>query len=197
MRKDMFIVITALPINFYIGSEFFDFNGWLSPCDKGFIDCISKLDNPRKIAEYMKNFICDDRFAESNVPYIIWKTKKANCAGFSNFGAFVSNFHGYKSSQLVVFYEGASEKFRISIYEEGPGMSFIAEQNYFDNHGKMFNSFEEITKCISVLYPESDYAKIKSYVISGHENGVIDRLWLNYDPEKYSNKKDKIKKGDD
>lgn len=187
----MFIVISSLPINFFTDSKFFDFNGWLSPCDKEFIDCISKLDIPRKIGEYMKNFICDDRFSESNDPYIIWKTKKANCRGFSNFGAFVANYHGYKTYQMVILYERSSESFGISVYEEGGGMSFIAEQNYFDNHGKMFNGFQEITKCFSVLYPETDYAKIKGYIISGHENGVIDRLWLNYDPKKYLNKTDK------
>jgi len=73
--------------------------------DKEFMDCIYRLNTPKKIGAYMlENFVNRSKKGGPTVrnPYGFWKIKKGNCVDFSEFGAFVATYHGYKVYQLGI-----------------------------------------------------------------------------------------------
>jgi len=133
-------------------------DGSLSLVDKEFITCISGLDTPKKIGAYMlENFVKisygKEGGSKANNLRKFWKTKKGNCVNFSEFGAFVADYHGYTAYRMGMSYEGLSEKHVIAIYEEDGRMSFTDNQDYFDNNGNWFNSFEEIRDFLCASHP--------------------------------------------
>lgn len=162
-----------------IFSEFLTLDN-LTPSDKEFVDCISRLDTPKKIGAYMlENFVSYSKEGKPDVrnPYRFWKIKRGNCVDFSEFGAFVANYHGYEVYQVGIFYEGISGKHLITIYVEGGGMSFTDNQYYFDNHGDWFNSFEEIKDLLCASHPGY---QIREYTINSYENRIIKWSGSNY-----------------
>lgn len=150
-------------------------DGSLSIKDKEFIAYISRLNTPKKIGTYtQEDFVYSKKCEIKDYSlYKFWKSRRGTCVDFSYFGAFVATYHGYEAYQMEIAYEGISEKYLMTVYAEDGGMSFITgsedSQDYFDNHGKFFNSFEEIKKFLSVIYPESEYPKVKEYVIIKYE----------------------------
>ena len=138
------------------------------------MECISRLDTPRKVGAYMlENFISHTKEGKPNVrnSYKFWKIKKGNCVDFSEFGAFVANYHGYKVYQMEIIHEGISADHLITIYLEDGGMSFINNQDYFNNYGNWFNSFEEIKYFLYTNHPPG--YKPKEFIIKSYENRII------------------------
>ena len=122
------------------------FNGWVWPIDKEFIACIKELNTPKKISEYMsENFIHKGAYTQSFAdPYKTWKTKKGNCTNFSEFGAFVANYHGYKVYQIGIKSKETFMKHLLTVFVEDNGLSFTSNQDYYNNSGDWFNSLNEI-----------------------------------------------------
>lgn len=162
-------------------NEFLTLDGQSTPRDKEFIDCISKLDTPKKIGAYMlENFVFYDEEGRPNVrnSYRFWKIKKGNCVDFSEFGAFVANHHGYKVYQMGIIHEGTAEKHLMTIYLEDGGMSFTNIQDYFDNYGNWFKSFEEIMNFLYINHPLG--YQPKEFIIKSYENRIIKWSGSNY-----------------
>lgn len=163
-----------------IFSEFLTLDS-LTSIDKKFIACISKLDTPKKIGAYMlENFVSYNKEGRPNVrnPYRFWKIKKGTCVDFSEFGAFVANYHGYKVYQMGIIHEGIPTKHLITIYVEDGGMSFTNNQDYFNNYGNWFNSFEEIKNFLYIYHPPG--YQIKEFIIKNYENRIIKWSGSNY-----------------
>jgi len=68
-------------------------------------------------------------------------------------------------------------KHLMTIYVEDGGMSFTNNQDYFDNYGNWFKSFEEIKDFIYTCHPP-EY-RIKEFIIKDYGNGII--KWLGRD----------------
>jgi len=163
-----------------IFSEFLTLDS-LTPIDKEFIACISRLDTPKKIGAYMlENLISYDKEGEPNVrnPYRFWKIKKGTCVDFSEFGAFVANYHGYKVYQMGIIHERIPKKHLMTIYVEDGGMSFTNNQYYFNDHGNWFNSFEEILNFLCAHHPPG--LRPKEFIIKSYENRIIKWYGSNY-----------------
>lgn len=140
------------------------------------MECISRLGTPQKIGLYMlENFVSHTKEGKPNVrnPYSFWKIKKGNCVDFSEFGAFVANYHGYKVYQMEIIHEGISTDHLITIYVEDGGMSFSNNQDYFNNYGDWFNNFEEIKDFLYIHHPPGYLPK--EFIIKSYENRII--LW--------------------
>lgn len=146
--------------------------GWIWPIDKKFIACIKELDTPRKIGEYMlENFIYEkpDTFSFPD-SYVTWKTKKGNCTSFSEFGAFVADYHGYKVYQIGISFKGTSMKHLLTAYVEDNGLSFTSNQEYYNNFGKGFNSLNQIV-AFNEHFSDSEYQK--EYIIRCYQDREI------------------------
>lgn len=152
---------------------FFNFDGWVWPIDKKFIACIKELNNPRKIGLYMsKNFIFEEPHTFSLPdPYMTWKTKKGNCNDFSEFGAFVADYHGYKVYQMGLSFKLISMKHLLTVYVENNGFSFTSNQEYFNNRGNYFNSSYEIMVFCD-CFADSKH-QIKGYIVKCYQDRVI------------------------
>jgi len=151
----------------------FIFDGWFWPIDKKFIACIKELDTPKKISEHMsENFIYEKIYTKSFPdPYKTWKTKKGNCTNFSEFGAFVANYHGYKVYQIGVTFKGIPPtKSLLTVYGEDNGMSFTHDQEYYNNFGNWFNSFAQIMDFIDHF---TDSEKSKEYIVKCYQDRKI------------------------
>lgn len=134
-----------------------------------------------------ENFIYEER-DDSNIPepYMIWKTKKGNCNNFSEFGAFVADYHDYKVYQAGIPFEGTSEKHLITIYVEDKGLSFTHNQNYINNAGHYFKNFDHILKFMEIFKDSECQLKIdtKKIIVKCYQDRKIKRLWLNGYPKK-------------
>lgn len=175
-----------------IFSEFFALGGQLAPGDKEFIDCISGLDTPEKIGGYMsENFIYeakDKAIDDSDLPwpYVTWKTKKGNCNNFSEFGAFVADYHSYRVYQAGIPFEGTSLKHLITIYLEDNGLSFTNNQIYINNAGHYFVNFDHIIEFMDIFKDSRCQLKIntKKIIVKCYQDREIKKLWLNNHLEK-------------
>jgi len=149
--------------------------------DKEFIDCISGLDTPKKIGAYMlENFVNCSKKGGPTVrnPYGFWKIRKGNCVDFSEFGAFVATYHGYKVYQLGIIHEETQVKHLMTIYAEDGGMSFTSNQDYFDNYGNWFKSFKEIKDFICASHPPG--YQPKEFIIKRYDDSGIKWSGRNY-----------------
>jgi len=187
--KDTFIAISELPIENVINSGFFNSHyGWLFPGDREFFECISGLDTPRKIGDYMSENFIYEKQSDSDLyePYITWKTKKGSCNNFSEFGAFVADYHGYRVYQVGMTFKETSDKHLITIYVEDKGLSFTHNQIYINNKGYFFHSLEHILKFMDINKDPECQLKIdtKKLIVKCYQDREIKRLWINDYPEK-------------
>jgi len=105
MKK--YIIILILIALTLTGCGIYNLNYFVLPDDLEFIQTIEELDTPLKITQYMF-FNFDYKIQKYGVktPYELWKTKKGDCNDFSNWVAFVGNYHGYEMYQLRLIKPG-------------------------------------------------------------------------------------------
>jgi len=114
------------------------------PDDLEFLAVVKQLDTPEKIANYMTNnftYKIHDFYKPS--PYTLWQIKEGDCNDFSTFSAFVANYHGYETYQIVIF-DSSPYSHVVSVFNENNYCSIIDNKSYY----RSFNGFQNIVEFI-------------------------------------------------
>lgn len=134
MRKIYFLSILFLILVIFLSSC------GTTPDNGEFIACISELNTPEKIGDYMlENFEYEIHDWYTLSPYELWKTKKGDCDDFSAFGVFVADYHGYETWQIKI-YDNTWYKHYVAVYNEDMWYSITDNRNYYFG----FDTFREI-----------------------------------------------------
>ena len=160
MKKTLLLLYIAFLILFLSGCGIFNLDGWITPSDDDFIACIEKLDTPQKIGDYMiENFTYQHHSIYAPDPYQLWLTKNGDCNDMSTFAIWVTNYHGYETYQIEIFYRGMQITHWVGVYDEGiPGYS-ITNNQYYDC---WFDNFKDIVDYSSYLIGKT-WTKYKVY----------------------------------
>jgi len=169
MKKTILAIIILISLT---GCGVFDLNYFVMPDDVEFIACISELDTPEKIGNYMlENFIYELHYFYDPDPYTLWKIKKGDCNDMSTFGVWVVHWHDYEAYQIMIFWNGNFEKHWIAVYTEDDGLSFTDNQYYFNNYGYFFDTFREIVEFDCNYFPDKE---LRKYIVYDYWNNEVE-----------------------
>lgn len=165
------ILISIILIFLTAGCGIFDLNGWLVPDDGEFLACITELDTPQKISDYMlRNFTYEAHDFYAPDPYTLWKTGLGDCNDFACFGVFVADYHGYETFIIHIF-DGSFYSHYVAIYNEYIYYSITNSRYYYFG----FNDFREIVNYVCDI----SNRRWSKYIIYDYWNNEIETGYNN------------------
>lgn len=143
------IILSIIILIFLTGCGLYDLNDFVMPDDTEFINVVEELNTPQKIGNYMENnFEYEAHGFYNPDPYILWQIKKGDCNDFATFGAFIANYHSYKTWRIKIYYKNTINNHCIVVYKEDDGLSFTDNQ-YYNRYLPgffRFNNFRDIVQ---------------------------------------------------
>ena len=133
-----------------------------------FITCISKLNTPQKIGDYMLgNFTYKIHDSWALDPYDLWKIKEGDCDDFSAFGIFAADYHGYDTYQIKIWDNTFYQHF-VAVYDEGIWYSITDNRYYYWG----FDDFREIVDYVCDIR-EKVWRK---YIVYDYWNKIVEEV---------------------
>jgi len=139
------------------------------PDNSEFIACISELDTPEKIGDYMlENFTYEIHDFYTLSPYELWETKKGDCDDFSAFGVFVADYHGYETWQIKI-YDNTWYKHYVAVYNEDIWYSITDNSYYYFG----FDDFREIVDYVCDIR-DKNWTK---YIVYDYWDDIVEETY--------------------
>lgn len=164
------IILSIIILILLTGCGLYNLNNFVLPDDSEFLALIEKLDNPKKIGDYMaENFTYEFHDTYALDPYELYILLKGDCNEFVTFGIYFANYHNYTTYQLGIFYKDL--KHRIAIYKEIDYYSITNNQYYSSG----YNTFLEIVETDSISRNEI-WLK---YIVYDYWNDIVEEVYNN------------------
>ena len=108
----------------------------------------------------------------SLTPYQLYITRKGDCNDLSTFAIFISNWHGYETYQIEIFYKNTTDTHMLAVYKENSIYSYSDNQHYYI---KSYDNFSTIVKVNSGL-KYSYYGYIwSSYTVYDYNMNIVEK----------------------
>lgn len=173
IKKVSYILILIFILTIFLSGcrlGLYNLSNFVLPDDIDFINCIEKLDTPKKTCSYMKeNFTLEGHYFYAPDPYTLWLTQKGDCNDCATFAIFVANYHGYPSWQIHIYFKGTFKYHVLAVYLENGKYTYSSGKAYYPLYA---TSFKEI---VSDCFTSSTEEKLKSYKVYDYNMNLIEK----------------------
>jgi len=167
--KKIFILLILSILLLSGCSSIYNLNNFVLSDDAEFLALIQELSTPQKICQYMAdNFTYEAHLGKPLDPYQLYLLKKGDCDDFTNFNRYFSNYHGYVTYQISIYYENYNGHC-ITIYKENGSYNFSDNQYYFSVN---YNTFIEIVELDCFL----QNLTWSEYIVYDYDMNIIEQV---------------------
>ena len=164
------LILLILFTLFLSGCGIYNLNSFVLPDDAEFLALIQELDTPQKICQYMQDNFESENHDVTLTPYQLYILRKGDCDDFYYWAAFFTNYHGYETYQILIFYPfpiyPVDTYHSIAIFKEN-GYYTFSENQYYNPDGQCHNSFSEIMQLFNGW---------SSYTVYDYWNNIIEQV---------------------
>jgi len=166
MKKIIILILLMITLS---GCGLFNLNGWIMPDDLEFLTIIESLDTPEKICAYMKeNFTYKEHPFYAPDPYTFWKIKEGDCNDFADFARFVANYHGDKTYQILIYFEGTLLGHALAVFVENGKYNYSNIKAYYPIY---VDTFKEV---VSHFFKTCFEYELQKYKVYDYENNLVE-----------------------
>lgn len=147
MKKIILLLILTI---FLSGCSVFNLDDFVLPDDIEFLKIIENLNTPEKICNYMEeNFEYEFHPLKTLTPYNLFLHRKGDCDDFATFAIYISNYHGYETYQIKIYFSGTLIRHYLGVFVENGIYTFSSNRDYYP---WLNDTFTDVVECYTNKY---------------------------------------------